>query len=143
MHIWFFLTRGMTLGVRVFAQDDAGKVLLIRHTYVKGWHLPGGGVELGESVFQAAEKELLEETGYEVVGTLDQLHIFQNMFASRRDHVVLLRCGSIRKKEQFVPTREIAEIGFFPPDELPIGVTKTTRRRIVEITEQRPFPSVW
>ncbi len=38
-------TRSMTLGVRGAVMNDAGEVLLVEHTYMHGWHLPGGGVE--------------------------------------------------------------------------------------------------
>jgi hypothetical protein len=41
-HTWFLLRRPMTLGVRGIVHDRLNnKVLLIRHTYVPGWHLPG------------------------------------------------------------------------------------------------------
>jgi hypothetical protein len=41
----FRMRRGLTLGVRAVVTDEAGKVLLVEHTYLKGWYLPGGGVE--------------------------------------------------------------------------------------------------
>lgn len=45
-HTLFLLQRPMTLGVRGLVLDVPAKtVMLIRHTYVPGWHLPGGGVE--------------------------------------------------------------------------------------------------
>ena len=47
-HGWFLLRRPMTLGVRGIVHDaEKGTVFLIRHTYIAGWQLPGGGVEVG------------------------------------------------------------------------------------------------
>ncbi|WP_433163251.1 NUDIX hydrolase [Kribbella sp. CA-247076] len=43
--------------------DDRGRILLIRRTDNGNWALPGGGMDLGETIVQAAEREVLEETG--------------------------------------------------------------------------------
>ncbi|RUT78707.1 NUDIX domain-containing protein, partial [Mesorhizobium sp. M7A.T.Ca.US.000.02.1.1] len=57
-HLYFVLRRPMTLGVRGLIHDRASKsVFLIRHTYVPGWQLPGGGVEVGETMNEALARE--------------------------------------------------------------------------------------
>jgi ADP-ribose pyrophosphatase YjhB (NUDIX family) len=61
IHTWFRLSRGATLGVRILAIDAQDRVCLVRHTYLPGWHLPGGGVERGEHALDAAIKEAREE----------------------------------------------------------------------------------
>ena len=68
-HLYFRLKRPMTLGVRGLVHDaDRNSVFLIRHTYVPGWQLPGGGVEVGETVVEALERELFEEGNIELPG---------------------------------------------------------------------------
>ena len=67
---WFRLQRGITLGVRAAVIDDQRRVLLVRHTYAPGWLLPGGGVERGETVFNAVKRELKEESGIIPTGRL-------------------------------------------------------------------------
>ena len=66
-HYYWMLKRPMTLGVRAYLENDARQVLLVRHTYVSGWHLPGGGIEPGETAIDALKKEVREEAGIELL----------------------------------------------------------------------------
>ena len=47
MHFYWRFSRGATLGARAMVIDGAGRIFLIKHSYIDGWHLPGGGVETG------------------------------------------------------------------------------------------------
>jgi ADP-ribose pyrophosphatase YjhB (NUDIX family) len=51
--------------VNVIVINDAGEILLIRRTDNGNWAVPGGAIDLGESVAQAAVRETLEESGVE------------------------------------------------------------------------------
>src|SRR3977135_175624 len=60
MHFYWRLTRGLSPGVRCPWIDDERRVFLVQHPYVRGWHLPGGGVEPGETLLAALARELAE-----------------------------------------------------------------------------------
>lgn len=132
VHNWFRLVRPMTLGARVLAVNGDGQVCLIRHTYTPGWHLPGGGVERGESCREAAIKEAREEAGLLIAPADMVLASIHTNFANMAgDHVSVYHAT----RWTVVPTdnaREIAECGWFSPDALPEGTTKGTRNRIAE-----------
>ncbi|MEM9331164.1 MAG: NUDIX domain-containing protein [Pseudomonadota bacterium] len=142
-HLWFLIRRPITLGVRVLIENKDGEILLVRHTYVDGWYLPGGGVETGETAEQAARKELLEEAGVKTNDKAKLLGIYFNSSASKRDHVVLYRFDDWIDTGQFHPNKEIAEIGFFSIDALPVGTTPATRQRILEVYENHPNSELW
>ena len=60
---WWRWRRPQLIGCRVIAVDDAGRVLLIRHSYgARGWTLPAGGLRGGEDPVRGALRELREET---------------------------------------------------------------------------------
>ena len=67
-HLYWRIARGMTLGVRGVVLDSGNKVFLVKHSYVAGWHLPGGGVEVGETFMEALTRELAEEGRIVLVG---------------------------------------------------------------------------
>src|SRR5947199_6468462 len=125
-HLWFLLSRPMTLGVRALVIDEQNRVLLVRHTYVAGWHLPGGGVEKGETALDSLTRELREEGNIELEEE-PRLHgFFFNRKVSPRDHVAVYVVRRFRQSAPHAPNLEIAEARFFPRDALPEGVTAAT-----------------
>src|SRR5690242_7752007 len=82
--------------VAALAADDAGRVLLVRHTYREGWHLPGGGVERGESARVALEREMAEEAGVEAIGDPVLFGFYSNHRNHPNDHVAVYRVEAWR-----------------------------------------------
>src|SRR3954466_739482 len=133
----------MTLGVRGIVLAGDGRVFLVKHSYVRGWHLPGGGVEGGESFRDTLARELMEEGRIELVGEPTLHGVFFNSYASRRDHVAVYVVRQFRQDRQPVPTREIIACGFFEARALPQGTTEGTRLRIAEVLENKPPIATW
>jgi 8-oxo-dGTP pyrophosphatase MutT (NUDIX family) len=133
----------MTFGVRALVFDAEGRVFLVKHSYVAGWHLPGGGVEVGETALDAMRRELKEE-GNIVFDGEPVLHgIFFNRHVSRRDHVVVYIVRTFHQASKPAPNREILDCGFFEVKSLPDGTTKGTRRRIAEAAGNEPISLDW
>lgn len=142
-HLWFLISRPMTLGVRALVTDSEGRVLLVRHTYVKGWHLPGGGVDAGEACDDAVLRELREETGITCKHTPTLIGLYFNNKASKRDHVALYHCQTDDANTLTLGAHEIAEAGFFEPDALPEGTTESTRQRLLEVLNGAKKSTYW
>jgi len=143
MHAYWRFQRGMTLGVRGLCIDEANRVFLVKHSYVSGWHLPGGGVEPGETMLDSLIRELAEEGNIEPTAP-PMLHgIFFNNRVSRRDHVAVFVLRDFRQTAAPVPTHEIVAHGFFKLDELPNDTTAATRARIIEVMGRAPVSERW
>lgn len=134
--------RRMTLGARGVLVDG-NKVLLIRHTYVKGWQFPGGGVDAGETMENTMRREVIEETGYETEGEVIMHGVFLNNEVSKRDHVALYIVKNFRQVHKFEPNREIAEVRWFDVNELPGDITRSARERVLEIFNRKEKSLFW
>ena len=136
--------RAMTLGVRAVVLDPQNQVLLIKHSYVPGWHFPGGGVEPRESIHQALARELEEESGIAVTGATELFGLYLNRKHSQRDHVAVFVCREWRQARQpKIPNLEIIACQFFPLSALPEDTTEATRRRLAEIVDGAPRSADW
>lgn len=113
------------LGVGVFILDGEGKVLLEKRSDCGLWCLPGGAVEPGETVEQAALREVKEETGLTVAMT-----DFVGIYSDKEDRLihypdtghfhlvdVVLR-GKI-VNGSLIRSHESEELGFFSKPSLP------------------------
>ena len=143
MHFYWRLSRGLTVGVRGLVLDADGRVFLIKHTYTTGWHLPGGGVEAGETLLEALGRELREEGNIELTAAPVLHGICFHPIYSTRDHVAVYVVRSFGQSSPPQPNHEIAAHGFFAPDALPPDTTKGTRARIAEVLAGRPAAERW
>lgn len=143
LHLTFRVQRGLTIGVRAVVQSEDGKFLLVRHTYISGWHFPGGGVEPDETAEEALARELEQETGLKVVG-VSKLHgIFFNRSVGKHDHVLVYLCDTRADAPLRSTSLEIAEAGYFNLEQLPKNIDQGTRRRLEEITTKAKVSREW
>lgn len=142
-HIYWRFARGMTLGVRAVVLDSENRVFLVKHSYVSGWHLPGGGVETGETFLESLRRELIEEGRIEMTGEPLLHGLFFNRRVSPRDHVAVYVVRHYRQDRMPDPNHEIVACGFFSVADLPPETTRGTRQRIAEVLENRPLTEDW
>jgi 8-oxo-dGTP pyrophosphatase MutT (NUDIX family) len=142
-HLYWRLARGMTLGVRGVVLDRDSRVFLVRHSYIAGWHLPGGGVEVGESFRDALRRELIEEGRIALAGEAELHGVFFNNHVSPRDHVAVFIVRQFTQDRLPEPNHEIVACGFFEAAALPEGTTKGTRLRIAEVLDGKAPIATW
>jgi ADP-ribose pyrophosphatase YjhB (NUDIX family) len=118
------------LGATALVRDDAGRVLLVRHSYMPGWQLPGGGVEAGETPEAALRRELLDELGLEGGQyVFSGIHVRRVLWLGHT--VVLYRVTGMTGRLQ--PNCEIKEVIWADLASLPQGLTPATARRLAEL----------
>lgn len=141
-HYWR-LTRGLTLGAQGVVFDADSRVLLIKHTYRRGWHFPGGGVEANETAEEALGRELLEEAGVALTGPPELFGLYANFRAFPRDHVALFLAPAWEQRKTVAPNHEIAAHEFFALDALPTDINPSTAQRLKEIVHSEPRSALW
>jgi 8-oxo-dGTP diphosphatase len=114
-------------------------LLLVRQNYGKRyWSLPGGSVEPGESVDQAAVREVKEETGLDV-----RLTRLVGVYSKpAQDALAVCFEAEVLGGSLSEATDEIVECCYFPPDDLPEPVREHLRERIADWRRGEPG-AVW
>lgn len=135
VHLGARVMHPLTVGIRAAVLDDGGHVFLVKHSYVPGWHLPGGGVEPGETVRDALARELMEEARIRIEGAPVLHGVFFNRTMSRRDHVLVYVVRDFTVLGPREPDWEIVETGFFDPNALPDDIAKASATRLREILD--------
>jgi 8-oxo-dGTP pyrophosphatase MutT (NUDIX family) len=143
LHFYWRFSRAATLGAFGMAIDGQGRVFLVKHSYVGGWHLPGGGVETGETLQAALARELMEEGNIKLTGEPKLHGVFFNARVSRRDHVALFIVRDFIQDAPPVPDHEIIAHGFFAPGALPPDTGRATRARIAEVFDGVALSELW
>ncbi len=115
-------------GVSLIASDEAGRILLVRHSYGPDeWCFPGGGMDRGETAEQTARRELREELDTDGIGLRSLGTIEESLSgAPHTAHVFALRLTDGWR----IDGRELVEARFFKPDGLPAGLSRRTMRRV-------------
>lgn len=104
-------------------RDDDGRILLIRH-HRRGWEIPQGRVEEGESLLAAVCREVLEETGLTIEpGPLAAVWSKLTLPAA-----IIFGFLAGWKSGDLVPSEESPELGWFTPDEALLRVVHPVNR---------------
>lgn len=128
-------------GASAIVEDGQGRVLLLRHSYVKGWQLPGGGVASGEDPERAVMRELEEEVGLTESTPPEFLALYSRKILWVGNVIALYRLRNARI--DFKPNFEVREARFFDRSALPPGTTDATRRRLAELAGEVPRTPYW
>ena len=131
--VWMWLFRPVNLGVRMVLLQD-GKVLLVRHTYMDGWHFPGGAMNRWETPVEGAAREAREEAGAELLEPPELVGIITSYSGFKSDHVATYICRKFRLGQ---PTDrwEIAERKLFDVDDLPVELGMVWHKMLRELKE--------
>jgi ADP-ribose pyrophosphatase YjhB (NUDIX family) len=128
-------------GATAVAEDGQGRVLLVRHGYIGGWQLPGGGVNAGEAPERAVLRELEEEVGLAEATPPEFIGLYSRKILWVANVIALYRLRNVRIR--FKPSLEVHEAAFFEPHALPDGTTDATRRRLAELYDKAPRSHYW
>lgn len=132
-----------TLGARIILLHQ-GQILLVKHTYLPHWYLPGGGIDTGESPLEALKRELSEEIGVTLSQTPETFGFYFSRRERRNDYIIIYK-AEVASDAFAVPTGdiEIEQVGWFPLHALPETTSPSTRLRIQELLGQKPHTDRW
>ena len=110
----------ITVGVQCFVLSDSRLLLGLRTGgFGTGtWGLPGGHLEQGETILEAASRELAEETG--IIAQSMRIVVIGDPIAENNFHLQIgVRIEKWAGDPRIVAPNELGELRFFPMDDLP------------------------
>jgi ADP-ribose pyrophosphatase YjhB (NUDIX family) len=120
-----------TVAVFIFLQKD-DSILLVKQNYGQQyWSFPGGIVESGESIDQAAIREVREETG--LIIRIEQV---VGLYSKPQDEALAITFAGRITGGKLKPDNEILECRFFPFDQLPSQVRAHFHQRVDDYRHQ-------
>jgi ADP-ribose pyrophosphatase YjhB (NUDIX family) len=134
----------LVVGSSAVVADDQGRILLQRRTDSGNWALPGGAMDIGETLAESAVREVREETGFDVrvdriVGIYsDPGHVFAYDDGEvRQEFSICLACTIVGGELRV--SGESTAVDFFPPAELPgLQMHESIRIRIRDYLDGKP-----
>ena len=138
----------LVVGVSAVVTDEAGRVLMPRRADNGLWALPGGGMDLTESVPQAAVREVREETGYDI-----EITGMVGLYTDAR-HIIAYTDGEVRRQFNICLTGRITggalsisdestEVRWVPRNEVKqLPMHETQRLRITHFLQNRTQPYI-
>jgi ADP-ribose pyrophosphatase YjhB (NUDIX family) len=139
----------MVPSVNVVIENDAGEILMIRRSDNGNWAVPGGAIDLGESMSQAALRETKEESGIDCE-ILDVIGIYTNpkhiiFYTSngeaRQEFSILLRARATGGTP--AASSESSEVRWIPQADIGgLQMDRSMRRRIDHYLERRTTPYI-
>ncbi len=126
--LWIFHSK-FILGTSAVVFDNDGRILLLRHRFWKSgsWGLPSGYAISGETIEQTVQRELKEETGYEV--HVERLLRIKSGFKLRLEITFVAR---LTGGTQLLDPKEIIEAEFFNLNNLPDGLIPSHKELILQ-----------
>ena len=138
---WKALITPVALGAHAIVDDAEGRVLLVRHSYMRGWHFPGGGIQAGEPPAAGIIRELKEEVGLVSSAAPQFLGLYTRKFGWISNVIAFYRVSDA--EIAFAPNLEIREICWADPKSPPPGTAPGVRRRLAEFVDQKPPSPYW
>ncbi len=132
----------LMVGATVFALDEQDRLLMLMRTDNKMWGVPGGGIELGEKVEEAARRETREETGFEIgemslfgVFSGDELY-YKYPNGDEVHNISIIYLTRDLHGEMKINPEEHSSYEYFPLDALPENISPPLMPAIRQLIER-------
>jgi 8-oxo-dGTP pyrophosphatase MutT (NUDIX family) len=138
------VANSLVVGSSAVIADNEGRILLQKRSDSGNWALPGGSMDIGETLAQSAIREVKEETGFDIridhiVGIYsDPGHVFAYDDGEVRQEFSICLAGAIVGGSLMVSRESTAVQFFHVPDLLDLEIHESIRIRIQDYIDDKP-----